>query len=253
MTEHKTSASIDKTFHSDALDSYVQGLIEQPVGNGEHDATTETEEGIAIIDRFVGALARRGDIVDSHGQKHDVETTLRFMGMIQAEQDLLNFTSNGGLRKAVKLLVNDPRTVQLLSSAYGEALVKDESGRMLLRNREQLEGYIHGGANNIVSNPRGGVELPDSQWTSIFEERIDMVLERNGQWIFDPYKGIIESDNDYLRQEGNKWRMATSSAQRVGVDPSLIGRSVETIRAKQRAEKQALGGSALSTTVEKDH
>lgn len=252
MTEHRSSSSIDNVSHTETLDTYIRTLLEQPADAGEHLEKTETEQGIAIMDRFVGALARRGDIIDSHGQKHTVETTLKFMSQIQNEQDLLNFTSSGGLRKAVRLLVDDSRTAQLLSSAYGGALVKDESGRMLLRNRDQLDGYLYGGASNIVKNPRGGVELPGADWVSVLEERVDMVLERNGQWIFNPYKGIIESDNDYLRREGNRWKMAVSSAESVGADPSLIGRSVEAIRAKQLAEKQAMGGSALLQTIEKD-
>lgn len=252
MTEHRSSTGINKESHSESLDRYVKDLLDQPTDSGEFAGMTETEQALAIMDRFVGALVRRGDIVDSHGQVHNAETTLKSMSQLRAMEDVHNITRTGGLRGAVIQLAEDTRTVQLFSSAYGGAIMKDESGSMLLRNEDQLQGYLHGGANNRVSNPVGGVNLPGSQWVGVLEERIEMVLERNGQWIFNPRKGIIESDNDYLRQEGNKWRMAVASAEKVGVDPSLVGRSVEAIDAKHRAERKAMGNSALNQTVERN-
>ena len=249
MTEHRSGTSINKESHSESLDRYVTELLSLPSDQGEFAGKTETEQGIAIMDRFIGALARKGDITDSAGNAHNVETTLKHMGRIQKMEDMLKFTRNGGLRDAVQKLVEDPRTVQLLSSVYGGAYLKDSHGKMLLRNEDQIEGYLHGGANNRVDSAVGGVQLPGEQWVGVLEERIDMVLNRDGQWIFDPYKGIIESDNDYLRQEGNKWRMAVSSAEKVGVDPALVGRSVETLGIKKRAERKALATNVLDRTV----
>lgn len=252
MTEHRSSAHIDKESQSDALDQYVAGLLNQHTNSGEFAAMTEAEQGIAIMDRFIGALARKGDIVDSVGQTHNVETTLKVMNKLHDLDNLTKLTRTGGLRNAVFQLAGDERTGQLLAEAYHGALTKDENGNMLLRNKDQIEGYLHSGANNKIIDPVGGVDLPGDQWVRVLEERATMVLERNDQWIFDPYKGIIQSDNDYLRQEGNKWRMAVTSAEKVGADPSLIGRSVEAIGARQRAERQAMGGSALSQTVQKE-
>lgn len=187
------------------------------------------KQGQVIVDSFIGMLARRGEVQGSQ-KTYSVSEILSDMDGIQRDYDVRTITRNEGLRDAVVALASDERSAGLFGQLKNRVRTS-ETGELTLTTPEQVVSYLSHGDNNI-HDARPGIEMSGDSWVSVVAER----ATDEASWIDNPYKGIIESDNDYLRNEGNKWRMAYASAQRAGVDMGLLARSSRYIaRKKQRA------------------
>ncbi len=239
MSEQVRSKIIDHDREEPGIDQYVSSLLRE-LNGGDLSELPKVEQGRIIVDKFLGALMRQGDVTDTSGKTHKFEQTVFDMHRMSKGADESAVTRNGGRRAAVLALLDNPLTAPFAEKAFG-ALARDEqdSGEILLANEEQIQGYLHADERkNFVTEARQGVELAGKGWVGILEDRINIVVNRNGQWIYNPYRGIIESENDYLRQQGNEWRMAVTSAEKCGVDARLLGKSAEYIKTRREGMAQ---------------
>jgi hypothetical protein len=206
----------------------------------------EVEQGVIIMDQFIGALIRKGDLQGSQRSYSPVDA-LRTMH--QAAKDMakqtpspeLIVTSVGGLREAMLKLFDDPRTGEIASVSPESLLIKDEDGSPLLGSINQIEGYLQADddANRSVGGPSQGAET----WLPLVRQEVDSVIYNGSTWNYNPSKGSIESDNDTLRKAGIEWHQASGKAKEAGVNLKLIGRSAERL-ATRRTQ-----GSQLATTA----
>lgn len=211
--------------------------------------------GTAIVDRFIGALVREGGAVSGNEaiNQQRPEEILYDMDHMQDEGALRHFTRANGLRSAVKLLAEHEDVAPVLgglSQRLGVAQDARGNTQYVFHSVGQIEGYLEAGGNkNYIADARPGIELPGKEWMQVMLERLEGAVDpRNSTTLWQDMAGArtqMTSDLPYLRQAGRDWQAAEYSAQRVGVDTALIGRSVEYIQEQQRAHVD-VGATALS-------
>ncbi len=207
------------------------------------------DQGRVIADRFIGALVRRGEVKGSQ-TTYTPQEVLHLMDRIQRSEDLRTITGTDGLRAAVEKLSLDERVGPVFGQLEGQLRV-DERGQQTLTSMAQIEGYLQaGGRNNEVKNPVGGVHTQLDDWIPIMLDHVDRMKD-------DPYlnwmsvgsaRELMTSDAPLIKETGRDWQKAILSAEKVGADVGLIGRSAEYIQRTIKAGRD-LGSRALLVTT----
>ena len=194
----------------------------------------EGEQGRAIMDQFVGILVRQGNVTTADGHTvtpKDILTTLDDLGTARLPSGLLSFTRQKGIRQAVEALSKDPRTGQLIGAIGRDILRYDDNGNILLSTENQIEGYLQSGEDTQL-DPTD--TFYDGQWKEALRDKIRDVIDKGHVWGYDPNKGPIESDNDFLRKSGIAWMRTFYTAEGAGVDMRLLGKSAELIARRKK-------------------
>jgi len=208
-------------------------------------------QGRTILDRFIGALVRQGNIAGSQ-KEYTPREILGYMDQIGKDPMAPRMiTGTNGLRKAVLALANDIR----IGREFGQIqsrLATDDKGNTTLTSGAQIEGYmLAGGRKNYVKNPTGGVHMEGDTWMPVVLEHVSRMAEDPSlEWMTaGKARELMTSSAPLIQNTGRDWEMARHSAERVGVDMDLIGRSAEKIQARTRAGYD-MGSTALSATAE---
>lgn len=214
----------------------------------------ETEQGKIIIDRFVGALVRHGEVkgnVDNYTPDRTLQLIADYMN--GKAPDLRRVTSTEGLRAAAVQLSEDVRTGGLLNHV-GELLdteVNASTGKTeyTFTTPAQVEGYIQGGgrANHLdVYNAVPGVNIQGDEWAPILMEQVQrMSTSQQLTWpSLTDARGMMESSAPYIRNTGRDWQSAVYTAEKVGVDVNILKRSAEKIQRRQFTDNEDLGARA---------
>ena len=245
MSDHLTNSSPEVAKEKSLVnfDQLTKNLLEDAEIKGLEPAV----QGDVIIDRFIGALARQGEIKGSQ-QTFSPGDVLYLMDGIQQPEDIAKITRTDGLKEAALSLGGDPRTAKLFGSLESR-LVEDQTDpkKLTLTSAAQVEGYIlAGGAKNYIDGARGGIEMEGEQWIGVLMERMEGAFDAKSpvEWVTDSGYSMSRSENDYVRKSGNDWGMAARSAEKAGVDMNLLSRTAE--RAKMRAAASGNLGHAAS-------
>jgi hypothetical protein len=237
--------------HEQKLDVFVKSLLaDQHIGE-----LPITEQGRVIVDRFIGGLVRQGEVTSSRDQTFSPAEILGLMDGLNGEESLKDFSRSGGLREAVRLLSEDPRSatvIGLLSTRLESEFGKDgTTEQFTLTSLAQIEGYLQaGGAKNRLASPRGGIEMDGDSWIPVLVDGIArMSKDESRTWMTrtDAY-GFIESSAPLLKNTGRDWLKATSTADTVGVDMELVRRSAEKVQGRMTSSRH-LAEMAFSTTM----
>lgn len=224
-----SAAEYEALFQQPSLDQEVAILLES-----EQTARLPLErQGEVIVDGFIGMVVRHGG-VEAQSGTFDPLRILDLADKVRTREDILKFTRTDGLRGAIDALALDERTAKLFGQ-LGARLKGDDKGELTLTTPEQVVAYI-GSGDNHVEDPHGQ-QVYGSDWIMTLMERA--TAEDGMLWIDNPNRGMIESDNDYLRREGIKWRNAVMMATRAGLDLDLLARSSKHIQAMSRRRQNA--------------
>jgi len=233
------------------FESFATSLLSDP----EIAKLPEDEQGDVIIDRFAGAVVRRGEIqgsVDTYTPRNILDDIDRVStGGVDA---LRQITNTDGLRKAVFALSQDKR-VGALFGRFSNRVHSEKDGSLTLTSPAQLEGYFTaGGRQNYVSEPVGGVHMHGDSWIPVVMEHTQRMAENEhlGWMTSAQARDLMKSSSPLLKNTGRDWNMARASAEKVGIDMNLVGRSAEKIQSRANARDE-MGSTALfmSTDIQR--
>lgn len=225
------------------FDTIASGLLEDE----KIKELPEIEQGRVIIDRFIGAIVRHGDVEGSQTTYTPSEVLLGMDGLSKyGAKGLREITGTDGLRKAVADLADDERVGREFGQIQSRLGV-DEQGQYVLTSTAQMEGYLLGGGKkNIVRDPVGGVHMEGDSWVPVIMEHAQNMAENPyNEWMsYGKARELMTSDAPLIKNTGRDWEKAMHSAERVGVDLNLLKRSAEKIQQRVRTGRE-MGGTAL--------
>lgn len=245
MQTEQNLSTVEKEAPTKSFDAIAAELLK--------DESLKSLEGVqrgqVIIDRFIGSLVRHGDVVGSN----ETVTPAIILGDIDRmgkgnnpEEVLKGITNTNKLRRAVLDLSLDPDVGPLVGK-FSERLKTEDNDKYTLTSPAQIEGYLlAAGSKNSVQDPRGGIEMHGDTWIPvILEQTKRMAADSHITWMTSSQqRGLIDSGLPLLRNAGNDWRMATTSAEKVGVDLDLIRRSAEKVQQRVK-DNHELGHTGL--------
>lgn len=244
MNQERTNFSQEKEATPKSFDTIAQELIT----NKELSELEGPQRALVIADRFIGSIVRHGEVKGASASYSPAEV-LEGMDYISKAgvSGLKEITRTEGLREAVRDLSLDEDVAKLFGS-LSSRLSQDEEGKYTLTSAAQVEGYLLAGGNaNIVKNPVGGVHMPHDTWIPVILEQTQrMASNPNLNWLTTyQARELTTSSSDYIRNGGNDWLKATTSAEKVGVDVQLLGRSAERIQERHVRNDREMGSTAL--------
>lgn len=214
-----------------SFDTYVKSLLsDESIKNLEPHV-----QGDIIADRFVGALVRHGEVKGSQ-KAYSPQEILELMDHIKDDSGLRTITKTDGLRDAINMLSTDERVGRAFGT-LSDRLGHDERGRLVLSSVAQIEGYIQsGGSANRIESPVMNVHTHGDDWAPIVLEHVaNMTNDTYVPWMtLDKARENMGSDLPLIKESARDWQKAAYSAQEVGVDLDLIGRSAEHIQQKKK-------------------
>ena len=248
QVDHDTFGHEKETSQLPSFDSVASELLT----NEQIRALPEIEQGRVIVDRFIGAVVRHGEVTGSQATYSplDIIRGIDKLSLI-GEKGMREITSTDGLRNAVYALAGDERVGREVGD-LASRLSFDEKGRYVLTSPAQIEGYlISGGSENIVNEPAGGVHMQMDGWMPvILEHTKHMAANPYLGWMsYDRARELTTSSAPLLRNTGRDWEKALRSAEKVGVDVDLLQRSAEKVQARIRASHD-MGATALFVATE---
>lgn len=198
------------------------------------------EQGHVIVDRFIGAIVRRGGAEGSQ-TTYSPADILHLMDKISTDPDALKeITRTDGLRQAVGLLASDDRTGKMFGR-FSEQLASDVDREgnetPTLTSVAQIEGYLTSGGQNNVENPVGGVHMSGDTWVPVILHEIERT--QKNEYLSLPtktelYDSMKPDVYPLMRLSARDLSMAYNSAQEVGVDVELLRRSTEEMKRRAR-------------------
>lgn len=226
---------------------YFAAIADELILNKELQKLPGDERASVIVDRFIGAIVRRGDVQGRKDSFSPMDIT-KGMDYISTAgvNGLIEITSTDGLRGAVRNLGNDGDVARLfgqVSSRFNQ----DAEGKYTLTSAAQIEGYLlAGGEENIIREPVGGVDMQGDSWIPVLVEQTQRMAEDpNLEWMTDARaRDLTGSSGELIKNTGRDWLTANSSARKAGVDVDLLRRSAEKVQSRTK-DNHAMGSSAL--------
>ena len=249
MTDDKYPAPKDRSDKNKYGVPIIARKIDELLRCEMDESLSDHDQGVMIMDQFIGMVVRQGAITDSRGDQQTPEVTFKMInqyGKGQSDSRQINyFTSAKGLRYAVNALADDPRTGELFYDFEAQLVHKDQDGQLILGSMNQIEGYLQA---NPQADSAINKQHPSyiNNWQTILNEAIAKVVEKGRIWQYDPYEGRIESDVDSIRQEGIKWSKTIFTARSAGIDTTLLGKSAERVR-QRNISGQHIAAHVLKT------
>lgn len=233
----------------------VAEYISKLLSNEEIKSLPEEEQGKVIIDRFIGAVVRKGDVVGTHGA-YSPDLSLGIIADYAngREPNLRGVTSQEGLRDAAILLEQDARTGALLGRLeqqfVREVNPQTNAVEITLTTPAQIEGFIQsGGAENHLSaeNAVPGVNMQGDEWAPVLLEQVQRMSENQYlTWTTSAdARELMTSSSPYIRNTGRDWQNALYTAEKLGVDVAILKRSAEKIQRRNFTDKEDAGARAL--------
>lgn len=229
------------------FDTIATGLLEDE----KIKELPEIEQGRVIVDRFIGALVRHGDVEGSQTIYSPMDVLHGIDNMSKlGEKGLREITSTDGLRKAVYELAGDIRVGREFGQ-FTSRLGVDDKDQYVLTSTAQVEGYLlSGGDKNRVKNPVGGVHMEGDSWVPVIMEQTEQMVENPyAEWMsYGRARELMASDAPLIKNTGRDWEKALHSAEKVGVDIDVLRRSAEKIQRRSKAQ-QDMGSTALAVAT----
>lgn len=251
MSEHQFTDPSDKQGNKlPSVGEYVSGLL----SSAEIQKLPEDEQGKVIVDRFIGAVVRHGEVT-GNVNTYAPDLTLGLIADFAngRHPNLRGVTSQDGLREAAILLNSDGRTGGLLGRLE-EQFVRSEDPKtgkieITLTSPAQIEGYIQGGGekNHLSAyDAVPGVNMQGDEWAPILLEQVQrMSQDQYLSWnTLANARDMTTSSSPYIRNSGRDWQSAVATAEKVGVDVQLLRRSAEKIQRRNFLDKEDLGARA---------
>jgi len=212
------------------------------------------EQGRVIVDRFIGAVVRHGEVTGSQMTYSPLDV-IRGIDKLSTvgEKGMREITSTDGLRTAVYELVTDERVGKEVGD-FASRLGIDDTGRYILTSPAQIEGYlVSGGQENQVSDAVGGVHMEMDTWMPVLMEHTkNMATNPHLGWMsYDRARELTTSSAPLIQNTGRDWAKALRSAEKVGVDVDLLQRSAERIQARSVQTHHDMGATALFVATER--
>jgi hypothetical protein len=197
-------------------------LVTQP--NLDH--LDPPEQGVVIVDQFVGDIAAGNGVLTSSMEFRGPTEVLLDVeyGVSEAlkggawEKTLLVHTKNNGLRQAVDTLARDDRVFPHLSK-IAERIKQDPDG-MTLRSPIQIYSYIDGIARRS-ENPAEA-----NKWATTLKETVWAYANSGPGYVSRPW-GRPSQETTGQTQRRKDYVLAIEEARRTNIDPSLLERSAE--------------------------
>ncbi len=235
-----------------SFEKIAQSLLTNPEIMDNPDVQ---DKGRAVVDRFVGALLRQGNVTNSAGQDltpadilNDFQTALDLpenrLAQMQLEADpnarlnLTHLTSKQGLRGGFDTLLRDPRTraaAQRMTLGLESEKLPDGQLTLTMTTQDQLKGYLEAQSGR-------------KDWTDVLMSKAQTTISGEDK----PGHRWHEMDNIYLsgepddEQNARIWHRSVLAAKTAGVDMKLLERSVDRMEHyAMRARAEAAGRAAL--------
>jgi hypothetical protein len=233
----------EKESKLNGFDSIAKDLINDP----ELQELPGVQRGTTIVDRFIGSIVRHGELQGSKTSYSPADILAGIDNVSSlGEYGLKEITNKENLRVAVANLSMDPDVAKLFGQMSGR-LSQDEAGAYTLTSTAQIEGYLlAGGEKNYTKNPVGGVDMHGDSWIPVLMEHTQrMADDPYNHWISaDHARELVGSSAPLIKNSGNDWQQANSSARKAGVDLDLLRRSAEKVQDRVQSGHD-LGSTAL--------
>lgn len=210
-------------------------LVQDTLSSAELASLPADQQGRVVVDRFIGATVRQGDIVSSNGTKLSPSHVLKMIDSASNnaaghEDWQRGVTRANGLRDAVATLASDRRTSQLLGQLSGRlrhVLGRDEQvSKPAMSSMAMLEGYLF-----------ATTKRPTPAYVGVLIDRaMQMTEDSRVEWLGEQ-TDLDRSENQNIRKIGQEWNEATFQASQDGVDLGLLERSANLIRSEAATER----------------
>ena len=243
MNNEPTITSPEKEAELKHFEAFTQSLI-----NDESlRELPDVQRASVIADRFIGSVVRRGELQGS-ALSYSPGDVLKGVDLVShtGAFALKEITNTDGLRKAVLALSLDSDVAPLIGQ-MSNRLSQDAEGQYTLTSAAQIEGYLlSGGKENKITNPVGGVDMEGDSWIPVIIEHTQLMAENPGlPWTTAAQaRELMNSSGPLLKNSGQDWLKAQSSATKAGVDVDLLRRSAEKVQRRTK-DGHDMGHTAL--------
>lgn len=244
-----------KNEHTPPMNEIVNGLLTDT----EIAKLPPEAQGKVIVDRFIGALVRHGDITSKNSEigamtPDHILSLMDKVGTRDSDGYLtstMDFTRTDGLRAGVDALSQDERTGRLFGNLSHLLITeRDDKGQAqyTLTSEAQLDGYIEAGGDKNKSRSASPYEDP-TKWIGPVMADVHNVISGRSEWrvtqgLLNDIKDRYAVTPEYFKRAGELYE-ARNQAFFAGVDLNVLRRSAEYMRHRDDSTKREVGERGL--------